>query len=167
MSSTSTTHIRPERRKRPARTPLIQAPPQVRSRQPVSQWIAESMADGVDTLPGWSDLAVGNERTVPLPVYAGAQSFLGQVSTFRFALVIVAIGLALGLYVQHVYATQEVLSMVERARKEQLRLELKVNRLHGVLDQMMGPAAIYERARALGLEEDIMYGPAITWQQPE
>jgi hypothetical protein len=42
-----------------------------------------------------------------------------------------------------------------------------VNRFHGVLDQMTGPAAIYERARALGLEEDIMYGPAITWQQPE
>jgi len=139
----------------------------VRSRQPVSQWIADSMADGVDTLPGWSDLAVGNERMLPRNAHSGANSFLGQVSTVHFALVIVGIGLALGLYVRHVYATQEVLSMVERAKKEQLRLELKVNRFHGVLDQMTGPAAIYERARALGLEEDIMYGPAITWQQPE
>jgi hypothetical protein len=125
------------------------------------------MADGVDALPGWSDLAVGNERVPPRNVRAGAQSFLGQVSTVRFALVIVAIGLALSLYVSHVYATQDVLSRVERAKKEKLRLELKVNRFHGVLDQMTGPAAIYERARALGLEEDIMYGPAITWQQPE
>ncbi|MEZ4699769.1 MAG: hypothetical protein R2834_05530 [Rhodothermales bacterium] len=127
--------------------------------------MSDTIADRVDTLPGWKDLSVGNERT--LPRNARADAFLAQVSTVRFALVILVMGLTLGLYVRHVYATQETLSRLEQAKKEHMRLNLKVNRLHGVLDQMTGPQNIYERARALGLEEDIMYGPAIVWRQPD
>jgi hypothetical protein len=161
-----TTFARPESKKRPVRAPKIPLSdaPRVRARKPVSRWVDETLAEGAEGLPEWKDLATGNERAIVRNERTRTPSFLAEVSTIRFALVIVALGVSLGLYVRHVYATQEMLSRLEAARKEQMRLSLRINRLNGVLDQMTSPAAIYERARGLGLEEDILYGPAIRWQ---
>lgn len=65
------------------------------------------------------------------------------------------------LYVGHVHATQALLADLEGARRDNLRLHLKHNRLKGEFDRATGPAVIYERARALGLEEGVAYGPTI------
>ncbi len=57
-------------------------------------------------------------------------------------------------------------SMLEQAKKENLQLSLKVNRLKGTYDQLTSPSVIFARARALGLEEDIAFEKSIVWQAP-
>lgn len=79
----------------------------------------------------------------------------------RFGLLLLLIVVALAAYVGHVHATQQLLADVQQARQDNLRLHLKHNRLKGEFDQATGPAVIYERARALGLEDDITYAPTI------
>ncbi len=69
-------------------------------------------------------------------------------------------------YVWHVYATREALQAVQRLRREQLQLVLEYNRLKGEFDRATSPAVIYERARALGLEEGFTYGPVVIHVQP-
>lgn len=108
-------------------------------------------------LPGWDELAARNERR---PDRRGS-TFLAHVSTARFALLILVVAAAVTLYVGHVQATQELLAEVQQQRRDNLRYHLKYNRLKGDFDRMTGPATIYERARALGLVEDIHYGPTI------
>ncbi|GIV58649.1 MAG: hypothetical protein KatS3mg042_1562 [Rhodothermaceae bacterium] len=107
-------------------------------------------------LPGWRELAGGNEKAPPR-----RRPSFDSVSTARFGLFILALALAFTLYVGHVHASQELLTDVQRLRREQLTLNLKYNRLKGAYDQMTSPARIYERARALGLVEGITYGPTI------
>jgi cell division protein FtsL len=110
-------------------------------------------------LPSWGDLARGkNERAPAKPQGAG---FMAQVSTVRFALLILALAASFTLYVGHVHATQEVLAEVQQAQKENLRLHLKYNRLKGAFDQATSPAVIYQHARDLGLEEGLVNGPVI------
>lgn len=111
-------------------------------------------------LPGWGELAAKGEQTQTTGQARG-QSYLERVSTVKFALLILAVAAAFTLYVGHVYATQDLLSEVQRLRKDNERLHMKYNRLKGEFDHRIGPAVIYERARALGLEEDIQYGPTI------
>jgi hypothetical protein len=92
----------------------------------------------------------------------GAARRLDAISTSRFAALVLAIAAAFTLYVGHVHATQDVLAETQRARRENLRLHLKYNRLKGEFDRATGPATITLRARALGLEEGIQYGPTIS-----
>lgn len=106
-------------------------------------------------LPGWGQLATPAAGT---PQRSG---FFEGVSTGRFALLILAIAAAFTLYVGHVHATQDLLAEVQQLRKDNMRLHMKYNRLNGEFDRRVGPAVIHERARALGLEEDIRYGPTI------
>jgi hypothetical protein len=51
---------------------------------------------------------------------------------------------------------------MQQAKKENLRLHLKLNRLRGDFDRATGPAVVYQRAKEIGLEEGIAYGPTIT-----
>ncbi|QXD17083.1 cell division protein FtsL, partial [Rhodocaloribacter litoris] len=109
-------------------------------------------------LPTWDDLAGGNGPAAA----AGRRPAFDSVSTLRFALFLLVLALAVTLYVGHVHASQEVLTEVQRLRRENLDLHLKYNRLKGEYDQMTSPARIYERARGLGLVEDVTYGGTIT-----
>ncbi len=109
-------------------------------------------------MPGWRDLATSNERVQPRPRPA---ALIDKVPTVRFALLLLLLAAGITLYVGHVQATQDALAQVQQARRENLRLHLKLNRLKGDFDRATGPAVIYERARALGLEEGIAYGPTI------
>jgi len=108
-------------------------------------------------LPGWKDLS-----DAPSTRKRDSESFLEQVSTVRFALVVLALAAAFTAYVGHVHATQDLLARVQEARRTNQTLHLKHNRLKGEFDRATGPAVIHERARALGLEESLAYGPPIT-----
>jgi hypothetical protein len=77
-------------------------------------------------------------------------------------LLLLAVAAAFTLYVGHVHATQDLLAEVQLLRKDNVRLHMQHNRLKGEFDRRAGPAGLYERARALGLEEGIAYGPTIT-----
>lgn len=65
-------------------------------------------------------------------------------------------------FVGHTFATQATLAEVQAARAENQKLRLTHQRLRGAFDQMTGPEAVMPRAAALGLEEGVAYGPAIS-----
>ncbi len=106
-------------------------------------------------LPGWKDLSHEESRD------KRSEGFLERVSTVRMVLIILILGAAATLYVGHVHATQDLLARVQEARQVNQSLHLKHNRLKGAFDRATGPAAIHERAQALGLEERLAYGPTI------
>ena len=113
----------------------------------------------VAALPGWKDLAKQNERGPGRS--QSTPALIEKVSTGRFALLLVGVVMVLALYVGHVHATQDLAADLQQVRKENHNLHLKLNRLKGDFDRATGPAVIYRRARALGLEESIQYGPTI------
>ena len=113
--------------------------------------------EGYATLPSWDDLISKNERRSGRDRYRS----LDAVPTRRFALLILFVASLFTLYVGHVHATQEILADVQDLRRENLRLHLEYNRLKSDFDRQVGPAVLYERARILGLEEGIVYGPTI------
>ena len=104
-----------------------------------------------EKLPGWKALSTKARRA----------GYLEQVSTVRFAGLILLLAAAFTLYVGHVHATQDLFAEVQQARAENQRLHLKLTRLRGAFDRATGPSVIYKRAPALGLEEGIAYGPTI------
>jgi hypothetical protein len=113
-------------------------------------------------LPGWRELEDDANRSAASDVPRSSNnSFLERVSTLRFTLLILLVAALFTLYVGHVHATQRVLAKLQDARATQHVLRLKHNRLKGAFDQKTGPSVIYERARALGLEENVTYGPTI------
>ncbi len=87
------------------------------------------------------------------------------MSTGRFALLVLLIAGAFTLYVGHVHATKDLLDEVQEARTTNQRLHLKHNRLQGVYDRKTSPHVIYERARELGLEASVSYGPPIALEK--
>ena len=111
-----------------------------------------------EALPSWSDLAKANERALKQVRSSG---FVERIPTGRFALGLLAVVLVGTLYVHHVYATQDVLAALQSERRANLELHLTLTRLKGDFDRATGPAVVYQRARALGLEEAIDYGPTI------
>jgi hypothetical protein len=113
---------------------------------------------GRETLE-WSDL-IDAENSM-LFSSEEAPSFLGAISTLKFALGVLAIAGVFTLYVGHVYATQNALSDLQAARKENLSLRLEYNRTKGLYDAATGPAVIYRRAHALGLAEHTNTGTPI------
>lgn len=117
-------------------------------------------------LPGWRELnddRSENRRTAAPRASSRSSdgSFLERMSTVRFTLLILVLAALFTLYVGHVHATQRLLADLQEARATQHVLRLQHNRLKGAYDQKTGPSVIYERARALGLEEGVSYGPTI------
>jgi len=110
-------------------------------------------------LPGWTDLEGPKNRHRR---EQADDSFLQRMSTGRFALLVLLVAGAFTLYVGHVHATKDLLDEVQEARTANQRLHLKHNRLQGIYDRKTSPHVIYERARALGLEASVRYGPPIT-----
>lgn len=109
-------------------------------------------------LLSWKDLAADNEREAHRPRMS---AYIEKISTMRFGLLLLAVAAVFTLYIGHVHATQEVLADLQQARKENLNLHLKLNRLKGDFDWATGPAVVYRRAREMGLQEGIAYGPTI------
>lgn len=109
-------------------------------------------------LPSWADLEPSTNRRRSA---ASEDSFLEHVSTGRFALLILAIAGLFTLYVGHVHATTDVYNQLQEAQAENQRLHLKHNRLKGAYQRRTGPSVIYDRARELGLQESVTYGPPV------
>ena len=107
-------------------------------------------------LPSWSDLEPKRNQIRKEPDDDG--SFLENVSTVRFGLLVLVLAALFTLYVGHVHATQKVLMDVQEAQQLNHSLHLKHNRLKGAFDQATGPSVIYDRARSLGLREAVPTG---------
>jgi len=110
-------------------------------------------------LPGWTDLETPSNSRTPDP---NDETFLQKVSTVRFAAIVLLVAAAFTLYVGHVHATKNLLGQVQEARVENQRLHLKRNRLQGEFARKTSPSVIYERAREMGLEESVTYGPPVS-----
>lgn len=119
-----------------------------------SNWTRHSTA-----LPGWTDLEPPTNKRTP---ESSDDAFLEQVSTVRFALIVLLVAGAFTLYVGHVHATKDLLGKVQEVRSENQRLHLKRNRLKGEFARKVSPSVIYERARDLGLRESVTYGPPVS-----
>lgn len=111
-----------------------------------------------DELPGWEDLSAQNERR---KVQSRAEGLLASISTLKFGLIVAVLATGVTLYIGHVHATQDLLNRVQEARTQNGQLHLRLNQLKGEFDRRTGPAVIHERAREMGLEESIQYGPTI------
>lgn len=85
-----------------------------------------------------------------------------KVSTVRFAAIVLLVAAAFTLYVGHVHATKDLLGKVQEVRAENQRLHLKHNRLQGEFARKISPSVIYERAREMGLQESVTYGPPVS-----
>ena len=109
--------------------------------------------------PSWRELARRESTRADQP--RGV-----RFSARRLTLYVVVAAALFVAYVWHVYATREALQEVQRLRREHLQLVLTYNRLKGEFDRATSPAVIYERARALGLEEGFTYGPVVVHVQP-
>jgi hypothetical protein len=134
------------------------APSNARSASEASGSASDGWIRHGTALPDWTDLeTVKNRRR-----QESGGALLEHVSTLRFALVILAIAGTFTLYVGHVHATTNLYNELQQARKENQQLHLKHNRLKGAYDRRTGPSVIYERARELGLQESVTYGPPIT-----
>ena len=110
-------------------------------------------------LPDWNDLEPPTNRRRPDP---SDETFLQQVSTVRFAIIVLLLAGAFTLYVGHVHSTKDLLGKVQQAREENQRLHLKHNRLQGEFARKTSPSVVYERARELGLRESVTYGEPIS-----
>lgn len=108
--------------------------------------------------PSWRDLATSNEREGERP---RALARIDNVSTVRFGLVLLAIATIFTFYIGHVHATQDLLTELQQARRENLQLHMQVSQLKGAFDKATGPSVIDRRAEAMGLEEGHTYGPTI------
>jgi len=134
------------------------APSSARSAAKTSGNASDGWVRHGTALPSWADLEPSTNRKRT----GSDDTFLQNVSTVRFALVILAVAGLFTLYVGHVHATTDLYSRLQQARAENQRLHLKHNRLKGEFDHRTGPSVIYERARELGLQESVTYGPPIT-----
>ena len=85
-------------------------------------------------------------------------TFMGSLSTVRFASTVLAVAALFTASVGHVYATQELAQDVQRLAKERMELELEFNRVRGDYDRVTGHDDIYERAKALGFREAVAMG---------
>lgn len=111
------------------------------------------------SLPGWRDLSGVKGRASSRP---SSGAFLEDISTGRFVIMLLLVALGATLYVGHIHATQTLVADLEQAQRENLELHLQHNRLRGDFDRVTGPAVLFERARELGLEEDVAYRPTLT-----
>ncbi|MEQ9103396.1 MAG: hypothetical protein RIE53_01725 [Rhodothermales bacterium] len=106
--------------------------------------------------PSWTALEKDNARK--RRKRNGRTTFIGSLSTLRFALGVLAVAIVFTLYVGHVYATQELVQDVERLSRQRLELDLEYNRVRGQFDRVTGHDDIWERARDLGLREAVPTG---------
>ena len=144
--------------RKPSRTPTTRT----RRRSVTTQPVAAPKAG----LPGWSDLGSKTRKKTATRKIRAAKTlrrarFLDAAPSLRFGVWTLIACIAVTLYVGHVYATQATLAALQQAERENLRLHLTHERLQGAYDRMTGPQAVMQRARALGLDEGIAYGPVI------
>ena len=112
--------------------------------------------------PGWNDLVTDNKRKQS--AQSEAESYLGAITTTRFAVAVLSVATLFTLYVGHVLTTQDLLSDVEVLRRENANLELRLNQFQGMEDELTSYAEIVDRARELGLKDRVPEGNPIIVQ---
>lgn len=171
MSSSTLTQKTKSRKRKPQSRKRPATPRRKVAKKPapsIVDWIAHGVGAEAAGLPEWTDLSESkNKRKNARNVRKQVDSLLAQVSTGQFAVMLLVAALSLGFYVNHVFATQDTLSLLEQQRRENLRLELQYNQLKGQLDKKLSPSAIYRRAKELGLKEGLAFEPVIQWQLEE
>lgn len=111
---------------------------------------------GKSTGSTWKELERDNQRSERRRIQR--PTFMGSLSTVRFATTVLAVAAVFTAYVGHVYATQELVQDVQRLAKQRMELELEFNRVRGDYDRVTGHDDIYERAQALGFREAVAMG---------
>lgn len=114
------------------------------------------------TGPGWGELKDFNNERLATP--EDQDSGLRGLSTIRFSLAVLSVVILVTLYVGHVYATQTLLTDLQKLRQDKLVLSLEYNALKGEYDRRTGPTVISARARKLGLIERSRKGREILLQ---
>ena len=109
--------------------------------------------------PSWKDLVTDNDRKKSLQ--QESETYLGALSTTRFAVVVLSVATLFTLYIGHVLTTQDLLKEVQELRGHNENLELRLNQYQGEEDELVGYAQIVERARELGLEDRVPEGNQI------
>ncbi|MFN3597333.1 MAG: hypothetical protein ACK41D_08690 [Rubricoccaceae bacterium] len=146
-------------RKEPVPRAGVTAPPRPAVRPvPPRKPAAPRVPARAGRLPAWSDLGGNGTAAATRPPRTRA---LDLVPSLRTGVVLLVLAVLATLFVGHGYATRALLAEAQQLRRENLTLQLTNQRLRGAVDQMTGPGAVIERARALGLEEGIAYGPVV------
>ena len=112
--------------------------------------------------PGWDQLVTDNKRKQSAQL--DASSYLGALTTTRFAVAVLSVATIFTLYIGHVLTTQDLLADVERLRSENSNLELRLNQIQGLEDELTSYAEIVDRARDLGLVDRVPEGNPIVVQ---
>jgi hypothetical protein len=119
----------------------------------------KSRFKGEKTNIGWNDLVTSNDKKKS--AHPEAETFLGTLSTARFAAVLLSILTLFTLYVGHVLTTQDLMKDVQSMLRESQTMSLRLNQLRAEEEEVTGPATFFDKARALGLEERIPKGKPI------
>lgn len=156
--------------KSPARRAKKKAAPKPRASQPAKRAAAsrrarkpsgKSSRAKAERLPGWADLASANTRALPRPASA-PRGFIETITTAQFAFLLFVIAVLGTAYVGHTHATDRALETVQAERARAERLTMQRSRLQAELAAESSPQVILPRAKALGLEEGVAYGEAIS-----
>lgn len=146
-------------RKEPAPRAGVTAPPRPAARPaPPRKPAAPRVPARATRLPAWDELGGTGSAAAARPPRTRA---LDLVPSLRTGVVLFVLAVLATLFVGHGYATRATLAEVQQLRRENLTLQLTNQRLRGAVDQMTGPDAVIDRARALGLEEGVAYGPVV------
>ncbi len=90
-----------------------------------------------------------------------SQTLMG-ISTRYFVLLVFGVSVLFTGWVGHVSSTHDLLTQLQEAKRSNLTLHLRHNRLKAAFDAATSPTVILPRAQALGLEEGLGYGVPIT-----
>ena len=126
---------------------------------------AGGAGEDVYSLPGWEDVNARprqkkNRKNPPKSASKNRPS-VEQISTRTFALYTFIAVILLGLYVSHVFATQQTLENLEQLERENLRLTLEYDQKNARFKNHISPDEVYRRAQELGLQAGTDFGPPV------
>jgi hypothetical protein len=102
-----------------------------------------------EKMPSWRELDT-NRKTLEADRPASA---FDSISTKSMALVIAVFVAVFTLYIGNVHSTQQELSRLQKLQSVNSDLRMKMNRVKGDYDHMVGPAQIHSRAKHIGMIE--------------
>ena len=173
MSSTAKRKVRsksrkPQQGRKRRATKARKAPRAAAASSGMAALMSQGMGLDAGVLPEWKDLVPKTKnRRIKSATRKKVDSFIDGISTAKFAAVLLIASLAAGIYVRHVFSTQETLSQLEQMRRENLQLQLQYNQLKGAVSQGLSQNEIYQRARVLGLEPGVEFGATIQVVTPK
>lgn len=171
MNSTATKKAKPRQRKSQYKRRPTAARKPAPKKEPapgIVDWLAFGATGEAGVLPEWADLSSKKPRNKKArAARKQVDTFFSKVTTRQFAAGVLVFVFGVGLYVSHIFATQDTLSQLTMQQREHLRLELQYNQLKGQLDKKISQNEIYHRAIELGLRPGHEFGPVVEWEMQE